>query len=642
MAVKKKPIPRVCSTQPLLPTALPARQTWVERAWIAATVALLSASIWTLYAPAVNVPFIFDDSDSVIKNTSIVKLFPLIGDAQHPGPLNPPGDLPTSGRPLVNLSLALNYYFGQFQPAWYHLFNILVHTLSALCLSAIIRRTLCLDCFGGKFNRAAWPLALGIALVWAVHPLNTETVVEVTQRSELMAGFFYLATLYGSLRYWQANSVWRRNLWLSLVILCCWAGMACKEIMATAPIMVLLFDRTFIAGTFCRAWRQSRPLYIGMFLSWGFLFYLNANGPRSESAGFNLGVPAYIWWFTQAQVLLIYLKLVFWPWPLTIHYHIPYLTFLGAWPYVLVVALLSLGFGILLWLRNWLGYLGAWVLIILSPTLVVPIVTEVAAERRMYLPLAALVAMVVLGVFILFQRRALQADAHRKQQRGITFSAVAIMMPVSALALFLAFVGRQRLAEYKDDITLWQVTVDRQPDDYLAHAALGGAFSSVHRYADAIEQFQQSIQLQPAYAKAHNHLGEAFSLLNRREEAIQQFQIALRLKPKYAEAHNNLAIEYAQSGEYADALQQFAETLRYRPDSPQVYANMAIAYSQMNDPDKALQEAALALEHGRRLDQTKFLQKFEAWLANYQSTLQKFSTPPGNSSQIPSQTLPER
>ncbi len=393
-----------------------------------AALTLLIGAVWMVYGRAVDSPFLFDDRISVLGNPSIVRLWPLIGDAEQRGPLNPPRSLPTSGRPLVNLSLALNYHFGQLDPAGYHVFNLIVHLLSALLLMAIVRRTLRLECFRARFDQASGPLSFLVALLWAIHPLQTETVVYVTQRTELLVGFFYLATLYASLRYWSAPSPATRATWLALSTLACLAGMASKEVMVTAPVVVLLFERTFISGSFRQSLRKSWPLYLGLALGWGLLLALNYTSPRSDTAGFHLAVPAYTWWLTQTKVLLLYLKLTIWPWPLSIHYEMPYLTTLSsAWPWLIPVVLLGIATLYLLWLRSAIGFGGACVLLILSPTLIVPIVSEVAAERRMYLPLAALAALVVIGGYRIAQQmhQRLARDAERRSTRPWPIALVA-------------------------------------------------------------------------------------------------------------------------------------------------------------------------------------------------------------------------
>ncbi len=561
----------------------------------AAAFLLLACAAWFVYSRALDVPFVFDDSVSVVRNESISKLWPLIGDAEHPGPLNPPKDITTSGRPLVNLSLAVNYAFGGLNPVGYHVFNLIVHVLSAWLLMVIVRRTLRLDYFGGRFDRTSGALAFVVALLWTVHPLQTETVVYVTQRTELMVGFFYLATLYASLRYWAADSSARRIIWLVLATLACLAGMACKEVMVTAPVVVLLFERTFICGSFWRALRKSWPLYVGLFVSWGLLYYLNREAPRSDSAGFHFGIPAYAWWFTQTKVLLLYLKLTIWPWPLAIHYEMPYLTTLGeAWPWALPAALLAGGTLILLWRRSAIGFVGAWVLIILSPTLVVPIVTEVAAERRMYLPLAALAALLVVGGYWLLQRTAEgpQRDSaeHKPALRGPDAPTVAVAV---LLALVLSALSVHRLAAYQDDLTLWRDTVIQQPGDYLAHSNLGKSLSESGRLPEAIEQFQESIRLNANYFEAHNNLGAALNEIGQSQAAIPQFLEALRLKPHSAEAHNNLGLAFANTNRLPEALEEYERALQLWRDYPDAHFNLSLALRSMGRPQEA---AAQCLE----------------------------------------------
>jgi hypothetical protein len=164
------------------PAAVPA-----ERAnrWLPARGAILIViAIWTVYGWGLRAPLIFDDASSIVNNPSVVKLWPLWGDLQHPGPLNPPKEMSTSGRPLANFSLAVNYYFGQLDPLGYHIVNTIVHMLAALLLATIVYRTLNLKYFEKEFERPAAALALTAALLWALNPIDTESVQYITQRTE--------------------------------------------------------------------------------------------------------------------------------------------------------------------------------------------------------------------------------------------------------------------------------------------------------------------------------------------------------------------------------------------------------------------------------------------------------------------------
>jgi len=170
-------------------------------AWFVAIV--LAIAIVFVYGRGLNAPFMFDDDDSVVVNTSIRSLWPLVGTEEQRGPFNPIRDLPTSARPVVNYSFALNYHFGGLSVRGYHIVNVVLHFLSALLLFATVRRTLRLPYFAGSFNSAAGWLAFAVALLWSLHPLNTEAVEYTTQRTELMMALFYLATFYCALRYWS-------------------------------------------------------------------------------------------------------------------------------------------------------------------------------------------------------------------------------------------------------------------------------------------------------------------------------------------------------------------------------------------------------------------------------------------------------
>ena len=604
----------------------------------ATAVVVLGGMLWLVYGPTINAPFIFDDTPSLIENPSIVRLWPLIGDGGQPGPLNPPKDLPTSGRPLVNLTFALNYHFGKLNPAGYHIFNLAVYWLSAILLGLIILQILQLDYFEGRFTRVSRPLAFLTALLWAIHPLNTETVVYITQRTELMVGLFYLLTLYASLRYWKSATSKERTVWALLAALACCAGMVSKEVMVTAPVVIMLVEWTLITGSLRQSLRRSWPLYVGLAIGWVLLLALNYNHPRAGSAGFGLTVSAITWWYTQAKILWMYLKLVVWPWPLLIHYEMPYLeTFGQAWPWVVATVVLIVVVLSLLWRRSVVGLAGAWMLLILSPTLVVPIVTEMAAERRMYLPLAALMAPLVAGSYWLI----LKAQEKGWIARGISKSAgkpalknVTAISAVSLLAFILAVVwinvDVHRVAAFQDPIALWQYTADHESEDFVAfnnlgaelmHAArpqeaigplqqslklnpkhfearinLGTALMRVGRLPEAIDEFQQVVQHYPSSVHGLCDLGIALGKVGRVQEAIDQFQAASKVDPSNVAVHYNLGLVLARAGRMQDAIEQFRAALRVDPNYFEAQVNLGAALASSGQPQEALDHFQQALQ----------------------------------------------
>jgi protein O-mannosyl-transferase len=565
--------------------------------WTLVTAVLLGAVIAIVYGRSLHDPFIFDDETTITENPSIVRLWPLVGDAEHPGPLNPPREMPTSGRPLVNLTFALNYAIGEMDPVGYRLFNLVVHWLSALLLFGIVRRTLELPYFGDRFLDVANLLATAVALLWAVHPLQTEAVVYVTQRTELMVGLFYLATLYTSLRYWTASTSKDRTRWLLLAALACAAGMTCKEVMVSAPVMVLLFDWIFISGSLRNATKQSWRLYAALALSWLVLLGLNYGAPRSLTAGFHLGVPVLVYWFTQCKVLLMYLKLAVWPWPLTIRYSVaPLLNFSEAWPWALTVAGLFLATAVLLWRRSAFGFLGTWVLVVLLPTLVIPITTEVAAERRMYLPLAAIVAGFVVGGYALANRFLAMHGSESAENLGKTRQWIATATISGVLVVVLICVSVKRVAAYDTAIAIWEDAVSKAPDDPIVHNNLGTILSKANRNEEAKEEFRRTIQIAPERPIGHRNFADTLVNVEQYDDALREYRTALTLNPDDYLARNRLGSVLLKIGQVPEAIEAFKETIRRNPDYHEAYYNLANVLNQTGRTDEAIKNYERAIQ----------------------------------------------
>jgi Flp pilus assembly protein TadD len=634
------------------------------RAWFAA--AVLAIFMGAVYGRAFDVPFIFDDHIAIIKNTSIVSLWPPVGSAKHRGPLNPAPDLPTSSRPLVNLSFALNYRVGGLNPTGYHAVNLLIHFGSAMLLWAITRRSLRLPFFSDRFAASAGWLALFVALLWALHPLQTESVIYVTQRTELMMAFFYLATLYCSLRYWEAGLPTevnakshplraaesrspQRAVWLSLATLACLGGMTSKEVMVSAPLIVLLFERTFVAGSLAIALRRSWPLYLGLACTWILLLGLIYANPRSNSAGFGLGVSAYAWWLTQAKVLLMYFKLVVWPWPLLIHYELPYLhTFADAWKYVVPVLMLGTITLVLLWRNHPIGFLGTWIFAILSPTSIIPIITEMAAERRMYLPLAALIVLLVVGGYMFYRLLSGRWKRSRQVPFGSDVPLAAIAASTLLFALAWGLLSLNRLEAYRDALGLWQDVLRLQPHNSVAHQNAGYTLREMGRVSAAIEHYREAVRLAPNSAEAHYSLAVLLSKTGAHGDAAPHFAEASRIRPtdlparinlaaalieagRYDESikasraaleltrdhwavYNNLGLALQKAGKYPDAIDSLQQALRLNPNALDLYNDIADTYLLDTQPTKALStlEAGLEVAHSAR--DTVNMEKFSARL----------------------------
>jgi tetratricopeptide (TPR) repeat protein len=501
-------------------------------------------------------PFIFDDQWSISLNPHVRHLWPISRALSAP-PL-----CAVNGRPVICLSLALNYALGRWNVWGYHAFNLAVHLASALVLFGILRRTLEHEKFRDRFGPAAIWLAAAIALIWEVHPLQTESVTYIVQRTELLMGLFLLLTLYCVLR--GSKSIHARRWYLAAVVSCA-LGMGCKEVMVAAPLIVLIYDRVFLASSVRELWQRRRRLYIGLAATWliSIMLVITKTHPSTGFEFKNLTPWDYL--LTQAGVIVHYLGLCFWPRPLVIDYFDwPVASSINEWllPGVIVLGLL----GATVWAfrrHPWAGFLGAWFFLILAPTSsFLPSVGEVAAERRMYLPLAAVATLAVIGAFALGRRL-----FHRQQA-----VLVGSLAGISVVALLTDLtIQRNRSA-----LSIWQDTVEKRPNNARALVYLANACAQAGNLPEALRLFQQALRLKDSVEARYN-LGVTLHRAGRLAEAIAQYREALRIMPGLAMAHYNLGLALQQTGNVPEAVGQYQQALRIDPELAMAHYNLGNA-----------------------------------------------------------------
>jgi hypothetical protein len=242
--------------------------------WPLVVIGLVGAAAYANSLPAR--PLIFDDIATVSLNPAIRDL------SNVRAVFSPPTEFPVAGRPLVSLSFAINYAIHGERTAGYHVVNLALHLVCALLLFILIRRTLSLP--GMPPHLDAPRLALMAAMLWTVHPLNSEVVDYVSQRTESMMAAAMLFTLYAGVR---AAASSRPARWMSAGVVACALGMTCKETMVVTPVIVVLYDRAFLAGSFREAWRRRWGYYIGLAATWLVLAGLLIQSGRETSNGFN-------------------------------------------------------------------------------------------------------------------------------------------------------------------------------------------------------------------------------------------------------------------------------------------------------------------------------------------------------------------
>ncbi len=392
----------------------------------------------------------------------------------------------TAGRPLVLTTLAGNFALnrslgvdqrrdpdGPRKAIGYRLFNLLVHLLTGALLFGVLRRAMREASLPDDWRAIADPLAATVCALWLLHPLQTEVINYIVQRSESLASFFYLAVLYSSQRAWDAAAPARLR-WYALAVLCCALGMMSKEIVISAPLAVMLYDRAFRLPT----WRSLLSpangrgwLYIAMWAACLATFAGFELGARGDTAGVVRTSRGTTISTHSAGAIAHYLRLVVWPSPLTIDYGFTPIHGSRGIPGAILLAVLG-AVTIAAWTRasrfGWLAFLGSVFFMLLAPSSsVVPIASEVAAERRVYLALAAVLVVMVVGAEWLRRR-----VARHISPRWLVGAAV-----VAASALAVTTAVRSRT--YTSAEALWRSAVHAVPENPRALGNLGWALLRV-------------------------------------------------------------------------------------------------------------------------------------------------------------------
>ncbi|MEO7455978.1 MAG: tetratricopeptide repeat protein [Gemmatimonadaceae bacterium] len=506
-----------------------------HRRWALAAVLLCTV---LAYLPAMRGPFEFDDISSIPGNTSIRSL----ADA-----FSPPPNTSVSGRPVVNLTFALNRAindvldvdqrpepYGPNKTLGFHIVNLALHLLCGLLLFALVRRT----------SGDDW-LAIGATALWLLHPIQSEAVNYLVQRTELLVSFCCLLTLFASMRAWDAVTRRRRVAWQSVAVIACLLGMGSKEVMIVAPLLVVLYDRAFRVTTW-RALRGRAVLYAMLASTVLVVLWGVASDARFATAGFDAGMAWYRYLYSQMWAIAHYLRLVLWPSGFAVDYG--YRAVAGARGIPGGVLLTALFAGTLLaWRRvtrwGWIAFLGAWFFLLLAPSSsVVPIVTEIAAERRIYLALAAVMVLVV-AAFAAGARRLRLSPA----ATGGAFACVLALLGV------LTF---RRSHLYADPERLWTDAVRVAPDNPRARDNLAATkfYSTPPRQAEARALYEQAIALDSTYVHAWPGLAAIAINEGRFADAASLLERVLRIQPGYADAESMLGRLFVRMGDPVRAL----------------------------------------------------------------------------------------
>ena len=534
---------------------------------------------FSIYASTLRGGFYFDDRSAIIENRAIRDITDLRAIW---GAFNT--------RCVGGVTFALNYAFGKLNPFGYRLFNVLLHIFASLLIYPLVFLTLKTPAMKrSPLIKHSRFFSLSASLLFLVHPIQTQAVNFIWQRVALLAALFYLASI---VLYACARLTSRIGAYFGALVTA-GLGMFCKETAVTIPFMILLYEFSFF-GPLKKEF-QKRLLFIFPFLVTLVVIPLTLHAasdqvamkimsPASVKVSFRErlsqmthgypsgGYSRRVYLLTQANVLRTYLRLLFLPVRQNLDYDYPVARGVTE-PRTLfsITLLLAIFLLAVLFFQNHrlLAFSIFWFFLTLSLESVV-ILGDVIFEHRLYLPMAG---------FTLFLPAALSA-LFRDTKKWIVVC--------SAILLVFSFVAHRRNTVWKDEIALWEDTVQKSPGKARPHNNLGVAYGRIGRYDKEIEQCLQAIRLNPTDPHAYNNAGFAYGQEGRTNEEIVQYLKAVAVDPEYAQGYYNLGVAYGKKGDYDTAITYFKKTLLIHPTHADAYNNLGVAYGKKGEGDKEI------------------------------------------------------
>jgi tetratricopeptide (TPR) repeat protein len=546
---------------------------------------------FSLYLNAINNAFQFDDVHSIVENFSLRRVTNIPRFYTDPASFSSERYM-AMYRPLLLTTYAINYYFGGMDVKGFHIANNLIHALNALLLFLIAARLMRRrpvragpekknrsdGDHGAAITSPHWILPITAALLFGLHPLNTQAVNYISSRSVLLVTLFYLLSFYLYLVAGSARGD-KRSLYLYAgSVVCFGLALLSKEIGITLPAIIATYVLLERHGNIRDRIRSLPKCYLAMLATTGAVYLIirkvvlgnavitiskatlldGAGGQRSLLANF----------LTQVKVDVIYLKMFIFPSNLSIDKDIHVVKSVGDPHFLLslLAIIVMIVVSILLIKRNSrLAFGVVWFFVAIIPVTVLPL-NILYNEHRTYLPMAGLCLAVGSGlswVATLFDRET--------TARG---GKIALIVALSMILGASAALTIKRNRVWKSPISFWSDVLTKTPSSYIAgraHVEIGSALMMAGDYGGALASYKEAIAIAPMEGAPYLNMGVALTYLNMSREAIGYMERAVELDPRIYKAYNSIAIRYVMLGEYDRALEYIEKGLAVNPGYPYYY-----------------------------------------------------------------------
>jgi protein O-mannosyl-transferase len=525
---------------------------WMSRDWLLGLILIIAVIV--TYFPVLQAGFIWDDDDHVTRNPCII------------GPLGFTAIWTTMAAryyPLVLTTFWIEHAFWGLEPLPYHLVNVLMHGASALVLWQVLRN---LQVSG------AW---LGAAL-WALHPVEVESVAWISELKNTQSGLFYLLSILFFVRWLRARrlNIRTSNDWnYTLTVFFAALAMASKSSTAVLPL-VLCLCAWWVEGRW--NWRSvawTGPVFLMSLAAAVLAMWSVEQQGGTHDPQFVQSWPERL--VTAGNVFWFYLGKLAWPHPLIFIYP-RWVIDAGQWlsylPSILAIMVIFV-----LWLKRESGFRSCFFALAYFVVALLPILGLIehyflrysfVADHLQYLASMGPLALAGAGLaqfsnFILVENYWLKFIVY------------------VGLLLTLGTLSWQHTWVYESNEILWNDTLAQNPNCWLGHNNLGNIHFRKGEVDAAIAEYKKTLEIYPNYDVTLSNLGGAFLQTGRKDEAIVEFQKALKINPKYPPTHNNLGVAFMRKGQLDEAITQFQEALRLAPDYTAAQNNLAEAQAMV-------------------------------------------------------------
>ena len=480
-------------------------------------------------------------------------------------------------KPVTLLSHMLDCQLFGLNPTGHLLTNLLIHGMSMTVLFVVLCR----------MTGAIWPSAL-VAALFALHPLNVESVAWVAERKNVLSTLFWVLTLWAYMGYTRRPN-WKRYLGVMGVLV---LGLMSKPMLVTLPCALLLMDY-WPLKRLGENWQELRERFprlllekLPFFVPVAVVSMLTLHG--AETTHGLPGLAELPWGSRMENALLgygLYLKKMVWPVDLAVLYPLESSLSMGS---VIFASLVLAGVSLGVWWRRWssrylvVGWL--WYLGTLLPVSgLFQSGAQAMADRYAYVPL--------IGVFVMLAWGVAEIKEKNRQVRNKWLVGAGV-----GVLIVLAVLTRIQLKHWENTTTLFEHALEVTSNNYIAHNGLGLELRDRGEHEKAQEHFREALRIKPDFGDAHNHLGLALLREGRLEQAVVHFYQVLQTIPNSFEVYNNLGMTFAQMGNLDAAVEHFQQAIELQPTFALGHSNLATAFQQKGLFEEAFEYSSKALE----------------------------------------------